>query len=147
MAFWLKKVKSNIGRDNRGFSGSTYKNITQIISQSAQENFSKDRFALSCYIFCLLSILAQSSLILVSWSKLPPQVPIFYSRPWGETMLTSPLGLWLLPGLLLVLATINFFLISNISQNRFLARMVITFTLGIAFLSIYDTAKIISLLI
>lgn len=133
MAFWSKKER--------------LENIRLSISSQAQNNISGDRLTFAVFLFCLLSILAQSSLILVSWGKLPPQIPVFYSRPWGEAMLTSPLGLWIMPGLLFVLATLNFFVISNFSQNRFLVRAIVVFTFLVAFLTIYDTAKIISLLI
>lgn len=129
------------------FDSGISKNIRHSISSQAQENFSRDRLTFVVYLFCLLSILAQSSLILVSWGKLPPQIPIFYSRPWGEAMLTSPLGLWILPALLFGLATLNFFVIASFSQNRFLVRAIVVFTFLVAFLTIYDNAKIISLLI
>ena len=50
-------------------------------------------------IFCVVSILAQASLILSASGKLPPQIPIFYSKPWGEPMLGPPIALWILPAL------------------------------------------------
>lgn len=140
---WFGGRKSN----SNVYEGSIGKNIRLSLLGQTQENFARDRLALAVYVFCVLSILAQSSLILVSWGKLPPQIPLFYSRPWGEEMLTSPLSLWILPGLLLVLAIFNFFVISNFRQNRFLVRAIVIFTLMVAFLTIYDTAKIISLLI
>ncbi len=43
-----------------------------------------------------LGILAVGSLLFaVSWFSLPPQVPLFYSRPWGEGQLAQPLFLLL----------------------------------------------------
>ncbi|MBI2598703.1 hypothetical protein HYW40_00575 [Candidatus Curtissbacteria bacterium] len=128
------------------WSADATRNIRRSLSGQAQENFSRDKLMLAVYVFCGLSILGQASLILVSWSKLPPQVPLFYSRPWGEAMLAPTAGLWILPGLLLLIASINFFIISNFSQNRFLARAIVVFTLLVAFLTIYDSAKIIALL-
>lgn len=35
--------------------------------------------------------------ILWRWRSLPPQVPLFYSRPWGEEQLAHPAWLFLLP--------------------------------------------------
>ncbi|MEX2028612.1 MAG: hypothetical protein WD988_03910 [Candidatus Curtissbacteria bacterium] len=140
---WFKRGGSN----SNAYEGDIGHNIRLSLSDQAQENFARDRFALSVYIFGLISLLAQSSLILVSWGKLPPQIPLFYSRPWGAEMLSSPLGLWILPGLLLGCAISNFFVISSLRRNRFLVRAVVVFTLMVAFLTIYDTAKIISLLI
>lgn len=141
MAFWPRRERTNPNISEVG------KNIRLAFSTQAQENFSHDRLTLTVYIFCLLSFLAQSSLILVSWGKLPPQIPLFYSRPWGETMLTSPLGFWILPGLLLTISILNFFVISYVRNNRFLVRTIVVFTFLVAFLAIYDTTRIISLLI
>lgn len=56
----------------------------------------------------LLFLAGQILLILISWSKLPPQLPLFYSRPWGKEQLTSPLGLFLLPVFSLITFFANF---------------------------------------
>jgi len=53
-------------------------------------------------------LLVQISLILFFWSKLPPEVPLFYSRPWGKEQLVNPWFLFLLPGLTLVIFLFNF---------------------------------------
>jgi len=52
--------------------------------------------------------LAQLISILFFWRKLPPEIPLFYSRPWGKEQLAKPLFLFLLPGLTLVIFLINF---------------------------------------
>ncbi len=39
---------------------------------------------LSSAFFILVLIM-----VLLSWTKLPPQVPFFYSRPWGEEQLAT----------------------------------------------------------
>lgn len=44
-------------------------------------------------------LIAGLGMWLVFRNSLPPQVPLFYSLPWGEGQLTSPLMLLLLPGL------------------------------------------------
>lgn len=35
--------------------------------------------------------------VLLAWSSLPPAVPLWHSRPWGEEQLTHPLWLLVLP--------------------------------------------------
>lgn len=47
-------------------------------------------------------VVVTSLLLAVAWFSLPPQVPLFYSRPWGESQLAQPLflGLPLLLGIL-----------------------------------------------
>lgn len=39
------------------------------------------------------------TLIIISifYTKLPPEIPLWYSLPWGETRLATPLWLFLLP--------------------------------------------------
>ncbi|MDP2632147.1 MAG: hypothetical protein Q8P25_00290 [Candidatus Curtissbacteria bacterium] len=108
---------------------------------------SRDRFSSFVFVFSLLCLLLQSSLILVSWGKLPPQVPIFYSRPWGEIILAAPFWLWLLPGILLMTLIVNWvFAIFFVSSERFLVRVLLLFNLVISTATLYDVVKIISLL-
>jgi hypothetical protein len=42
-------------------------------------------------------IVAMVSIILWFYKFLPPQVPLYYSRPWGQEQLASPMFLFLLP--------------------------------------------------
>ena len=43
------------------------------------------------FILCCLLML------ILGWKTLPSQVPLWYSRPWGEDRLASPYDLFLLP--------------------------------------------------
>jgi hypothetical protein len=45
--------------------------------------------------------------VAVFWHRLPPQVPLLFSRPYGETQLVSNFWLWLLPGLILIIELIS----------------------------------------
>ncbi|MBI5449320.1 hypothetical protein HY948_03300 [Candidatus Gottesmanbacteria bacterium] len=36
-------------------------------------------------------------MIIVRWNNLPPQVPLWYSRPWGKEQLAHPMWLYMLP--------------------------------------------------
>lgn len=114
----------------------------------AQSSISRDRFALAVFLTAVISTLVQSSLILVSLGKLPPQVPIFYSRPWGEMILAAPVALWILPGICILAILLNWGLsVFATIDNKFLTRILISFTLIVATLTLYDMGKIISLLI
>lgn len=63
-------------------------------------------------------------LLLFFWRWLPPQVPLFYSRPWGESQLVSPIGLILLPLFSLLIFILNFGLIlRTFKEERFIARI------------------------
>jgi len=62
-----------------------------------------------------LAVLFISIVILVwRWSKIPPQIPLYYSLPWGEQQLASPVELTLIP---------------TIATNIFLTNLLLVYTL------------------
>lgn len=80
-------------------------------------------------IFTLCSL----ALIIFRWGKLPPLVPLWYSRPWGTDQLAQPIWLFILPlGSLLLyfinLAVCVYFVAEYLifSQVLFLSSFIIT---------------------
>lgn len=45
----------------------------------------------------LLMLVVSIILLVIFWNKIPPQVPLYYSLPWGDKQLASPVELTLLP--------------------------------------------------
>lgn len=72
-----------------------------------------------------------------AWYKygdLPPQIPLFYSRPWGEEQLAGSLNIFLLPIFSLVFLLINnllavFFLKSISLLSRLLVILSLIFSI------------------
>lgn len=92
--------------------------------------------------------LGEVLLILFSWSFLPPQVPFFYSLPWGEEQLVRPAMLFLLPGLGLVI----FFINSSISaflpkEEKLMKQILMIAFLVFNFLSLVTLIQIVRLII
>ena len=115
---------------------------------AAKEGIKADRLALLIFIFSLSSVIIQSILIFVSWPKLPVQIPLYYSRPWGEAMLASPVGLAILPAISMIAVLFNFSAaIFFIKGNRFLSRILFIFCFLVSLTTLYDTIKIITLLV
>jgi len=52
-------------------------------------------------------LLGQVLLILFFLRRLPPEVPLFYSRPWGKEQLVTPLSLFILPLSSLIVFLVN----------------------------------------
>ncbi len=114
----------------------------------AQERLSSDKLTLFVFIFFVISTLAQSSLILINWGELPPEIPILYSRPWGEMMLASPIFLWILPAATIIFILLNFFIALYFLRTQyFLNRVLIVFSAIIALATLYDLTRIIGLLV
>jgi len=86
------------------------------------ENKSLRKFLKLAFIIILAEIL----IILFSLSFLPPQVPLFYSRPWGGEQLVHPLYLFIIPLANLLVLILNSVLISFIPKKDSLIRQILT---------------------
>ena len=82
----------------------------------------------------LLSLLSIILLVFV-WQRLPPEVPLWYSRPWGESQLANSLWLFLLP-----LGSVFWFMVSLLC-SVYLTKNHLTFT-QILFLSTVVTSML-----
>ncbi|OGD92610.1 hypothetical protein A2697_00415 [Candidatus Curtissbacteria bacterium RIFCSPHIGHO2_01_FULL_41_44] len=108
---------------------------------------SGDKFSILIFIFCILLILVQVSMILVSIGKLPPRLPLFYSRVWGEAMLAPSIALWILPIIAAFAVIVNFLMaIFVVYQSRFLSRILVIFSFLVVLTTLYGLVKLISLL-
>lgn len=98
------------------------------------------------------SLATKSSFILIAlswlglvffWHKLPPQIPILYSRPRGEEQLLDKPFIILLPGLATSLTVINLKLASSFfSSQKPLAYFLIWFNLITILLAIISFWRI-----
>lgn len=60
----------------------------------------------SVIFFSMLSLIV----IVVCWTKLPPLLPLWYSRPWGVDQLAPPIFLLILPLASISVYTVNLLL-------------------------------------
>ena len=58
-------------------------------------------------IFNIFFILATVVILALAYPHLPPQVPLFYSRPWGERQLAAPVFLAIFPFLSFLIFLLN----------------------------------------
>jgi len=75
-------------------------------------------------IVILTLVVIQLVIIGWFWRFLPPQVPLFFSRPWGEDQLVAPVYLFLIPGLGAGSLLVNFVLNYLVSKEEGLLRRV-----------------------
>lgn len=62
------------------------------------------------------------------WLKLPPQLPLFYSRPWGEEQLVEKNGFLILPISCLVFVLINLRIASIYFKKEFLLSQILVWS-------------------
>lgn len=111
------------------------------------ENFKSDKsIGLAAKLSFLMLILC-FGVFLLTFRRLPPQVPLFYSLPWGEQQLTPTISLLLLPLGVFFITILNFLLIMTGLKNHFLAAKILTWiTACLVFLTGVTLCKIIFLI-
>lgn len=92
-----------------------------------------------------LFILIGSVLLVLSQTQLPPLIPLWYSRVWGESRLSTPETLWLIPFLIFGVLVINYLVaIFLVSKQPVLARILIWTATFVSFGLLYSLYKIVS---
>lgn len=108
----------------------------------------KDRVIKISFQLAGFFLLAQLIVLIIFWQQLPPQVPLFYSRPWGQEQLVSPWGLSTLPLASLAIILANLVIASFIPlEEKPLGQLLIAMTAVFSFLCLFTLLKIIFLVI
>jgi len=92
-------------------------------------------------------VLVMLGLFFVFYQKLPPQVPFFYSRPWGEAQLASSWLLLTLPTLSLFIVVLNFILSGLFFDSPFSVHVLMWGASVFAFLALFTLTQIILVII
>jgi hypothetical protein len=79
------------------------------------------RMILWQWVIIAAGILMGLGIWLIALKHLPPQVPLFYSRPWGEEQLVGTSFLWLPLVLTLVTGLLTAMAVNKFIQDRVLA--------------------------
>lgn len=96
--------------------------------------------------FVLVLFVISLFLILWRWQILPPQVPLWYAKPWGEDQLARPAFLFVLPGTIIVFHLLNIIAAYYLSAKHALfTQLLFANTLLVSLLSFTALVKILSL--
>ncbi len=114
---------------------------------SIKKGFIADKFTFVSLIACFLFLFLQCALIAFYWKRLPPEIPIFYSMPWGGQMLGKTAFIWVIPFIDLIITLLNLALVVTfVKENKFLTKILVSSTLIVGFVTFYSVAKTITLL-
>lgn len=95
----------------------------------------------------VILLLGQILTIVFTWRRFPPELPLFYSLPWGKEQLTTPVGLFLLPLLSLSVFFLNLLLTFFITQQeKLIQKMLDTAAAVFSLLCLTTLIKIITLI-
>jgi len=98
----------------------------------------------------LTIILFVVQIVLIIWfyNQLPPEIPLYFSRPWGSLWLASSASIFILPLFSLITLLLNYFLALFYHQKKLLlSQLLVIFAFIISLFSTISVLKIISLVI
>lgn len=94
----------------------------------------------------VIFIIIQIAFLFWKFNFLPPQIPLYYSLPWGEGQLTQASLLFIFPTISLILLLINhLFAISLVKTSLLLSRILLIISLIFSFLSLVAILHIVYL--
>jgi len=96
--------------------------------------------------FVFISVILSLSVIIWRWQLLPPMVPLWLTRPWGQDQLANPIWLLLLPGAAVLWHIISILIAATIlGEYRIFTQLLFTSSLCVSVLSLIAVTKIIFL--
>jgi hypothetical protein len=102
------------GRGRQGLITSGFRLTSTKLFSGTPRSLSKDFLTEPSIRLPLVAALTTSFLatlaLIISFQRLPIEVPLYYSRPWGETRLSTRYSLWFLPLVSIIFTLINLFL-------------------------------------
>lgn len=102
-----------------------------------------DRYIKIPFLVGLTFLFLQLGLLVAAERHLPPEVPLFYSHPWGKLQLAPKTTLWLLPFSTALVFILNLSLANFVHhQEQLLARILMGVGVSFAFLATYTLTKI-----
>ena len=90
-------------------------------------------------IFYLFLFVGSLIFTIIKFASLPPKIPLFYSKPWGQERLANREFIWLLPAILLLLILINTVLAKIFAAKILFLAQIVSITLSILTFLIFVT--------
>lgn len=91
----------------------------------------------------LAVFLAAVGLLLLHHKNLPPELPLWFSKPWGAQRLAQPVSLWLFPAIIIFSLLLNNLLAKILLANhRVLALILVWAALLISLILLFPLYRI-----
>jgi len=74
-----------------------------------------------------LSNLIMTLFFILNFNRLPPQIPLFYSKTWGENQLADLFMIFLLPFFLNLFFFLNNFIYANFFSENILVKKIVDY--------------------
>lgn len=95
------------------------------------------------FLYCLSLLL-----IILAFSKLPPLVPLWYSKPWGPDRLTHPLWLFIFPISSIIWYCVDVLLAVFVTREYLIfSQLLFTSSVIVSLVSFFSVIKIIGIML
>lgn len=122
--------------------------FSTLFSQFSQiGDFWQKKYNRNLVTYTLILIFVQIIVLVFSYDNLPPQIPLFYSLPWGQNQLANTSYIYILPISSTVILIINITLISFLAKIRLLSISLLVSSLIYSLLTLISCLNIISLFV
>jgi hypothetical protein len=92
----------------------------------------------------LIVLFLAVGLLVLHFEKLPPSLPLWFSKPWGAERLSPPIYLWLIPLIILTFLVSNNLLAKVVAgSNRVLSLVLVWGALIISLIILFPLYRII----
>lgn len=88
-----------------------------------------------------------TGLLAIYWKSLPPEVPLLYSRPWGQDQLVSPYFLMILPALSMAIGIILGWISNKSGEEKVLPIIVLASSVVIQVIIILGLIRVVMLVV
>jgi len=109
--------------------------------------FWQNKTNLKIFRWNILIIGIQIGYLVWKFGKLPTQIPIFFSLPWGERQLGDTGQMFILPIISLATMLINNLIAIPINEEKLLSKLLISFSLVVSFLNMIAVFMIIQIIL
>ncbi len=122
--------------------------MNKFISRFFRFNTRQDPVVFWATAFSLLGVIITLTIFALTYEKLPAQIPLFYSLPWGEGQLVPIFEIIILPSLTVVITLSNLLVSWHLHESQFLLkRMISLFSASLSLLLTLAAMRIIWLFI
>jgi hypothetical protein len=109
-------------------------------------HFWQEKNNFTIFRFNLSLIAVQIIILIFKFNNLPPQIPFYFSLPWGESQLASSTNIIYLPIFSILITIINgFWAAMLVKTNPLFSKLLIVFSLIFSFFSLFSVSQIVFL--
>lgn len=122
--------------------------MNKFLSKFSHFNTRQDPVVFWATAFSLLGVVITLTTFALTYERLPAQIPLFYSLPWGEGQLVPIFEIIILPSLTIVITLSNLLVSWHLHESQFLLkRMISLFSASLSLLLTLAAVRIIWLFI